>query len=77
MEADGGEVNPTERADTFCPPDLQRFAELYGNQRELLEAAVAWAESHQDAPGPRGEGGFYAGYFRDLDGNKLNAFCVS
>jgi len=27
------------------------------------------------APGPRGEG-FYAGYFRDLDGNKLNAFCM-
>lgn len=25
--------------------------------------------------GPRGEG-FYAGYFRDLDGNKLNAFCM-
>jgi len=26
-------------------------------------------------PGLRGEiGGFYAGYFRDLDGNKLNAF---
>ncbi len=26
-------------------------------------------------PGPRGEiPGFYAGYFRDLDGNKLNAF---
>jgi catechol 2,3-dioxygenase-like lactoylglutathione lyase family enzyme len=24
--------------------------------------------------GPRGEG-FYAGYFRDLDGNKLNVFC--
>jgi hypothetical protein len=23
--------------------------------------------------GPRGDG-FYAGYFRDLDGNKLNAF---
>jgi catechol 2,3-dioxygenase-like lactoylglutathione lyase family enzyme len=27
------------------------------------------------APGPRGEG-FYAGYFRDLDGNKLNFFCM-
>ena len=27
----------------------------------------------EGAPGPRG-GGFYAGYFRDLDGNKLNAF---
>ncbi|MBT8142350.1 MAG: VOC family protein [Gammaproteobacteria bacterium] len=25
--------------------------------------------------GPRGEN-FYAGYFRDLDGNKLNAFCM-
>ncbi|WP_166425996.1 VOC family protein [Paraglaciecola sp. 20A4] len=22
------------------------------------------------------ESGFYAGYFRDLDGNKLNAFCI-
>ena len=27
----------------------------------------------EGAPGPRG-GGFYAGYFRDLDGNKLNAY---
>ena len=26
-------------------------------------------------PGPR-VGPFYAGYFRDLDGNKLNAFCM-
>ena len=25
--------------------------------------------------GPRGEA-FYAGYFRDLDGSKLNAFCT-
>jgi catechol 2,3-dioxygenase-like lactoylglutathione lyase family enzyme len=29
----------------------------------------------EGAAGPRGEG-FYAGYFRDLDGNKLNVFCV-
>ena len=27
----------------------------------------------EGAPGPRTEG-FYAGYFRDLDGNKLNVF---
>ncbi|MBA4355008.1 MAG: glyoxalase [Novosphingobium sp.] len=27
-------------------------------------------------PGPRGDGGFYAAYFRDLDGNKLNAFVM-
>ena len=29
----------------------------------------------EGAAGPRGEG-FYAGYFRDLDGNKLNVFCT-
>ena len=30
----------------------------------------------EGAPGPRGDN-FYAGYFRDLDGNKLNAFCMT
>lgn len=30
----------------------------------------------EGAPGPRFDN-FYAGYFRDLDGNKLNAFCVT
>ena len=29
----------------------------------------------EGAPGDRG-GGFYAGYFRDPDGNKLNAFVM-
>jgi predicted lactoylglutathione lyase len=29
----------------------------------------------EGAPGPRGDG-FYAAYFRDLDGNKLNAFFI-
>lgn len=28
----------------------------------------------EGAPGPRGDTGFYAAYFRDLDGNKLNCF---
>jgi len=31
--------------------------------------------SDEGAPGVRG-GGFYAAYFRDPDGNKLNAFCM-
>jgi catechol 2,3-dioxygenase-like lactoylglutathione lyase family enzyme len=31
----------------------------------------------EGAPGPRGTSGFYAAYFRDLDGNKLNCFCYS
>lgn len=42
----------------------------------LHAKALALGGSDEGAPGSRG-GGFYAGYFRDLDGNKLNAFCMS
>lgn len=38
-------------------------------------AALAAGGADEGAPGPRGDG-FYAGYFRDLDGNKLNAFTM-
>jgi predicted lactoylglutathione lyase len=41
----------------------------------LHEKALQLGGSNEGAPGPRGEG-FYAGYFRDLDGNKLNFFCT-
>ncbi len=37
--------------------------------------AMELGGADEGAPGPRGDSGFYAGYFRDLDGNKLNAFC--
>ncbi len=36
--------------------------------------ALALGGQDEGAAGPRGEG-FYAGYFRDPDGNKLNVFC--
>jgi predicted lactoylglutathione lyase len=39
----------------------------------LHKKALELGAADEGAPGPRGEG-FYAGYFRDLDGNKLNAF---
>jgi predicted lactoylglutathione lyase len=39
----------------------------------LYKKALALGGKDEGAPGPRGDG-FYAGYFRDLDGNKLNAF---
>ena len=39
----------------------------------LYNKAIELGAKDEGAPGPRGEG-FYAGYFRDLDGNKLNAF---
>ena len=41
--------------------------------------ALELGGSNEGDPGFRPEGnssGFYAGYFRDLDGNKLNAFCM-
>lgn len=37
--------------------------------------ALALGGTDEGAVGPRGDG-FYAGYFRDLDGNKLDVFCL-
>ena len=39
----------------------------------LYKKAMELGATDEGAPGPRFEG-FYVGYFRDLDGNKLNAF---
>lgn len=41
----------------------------------LHEIALAHGGTDEGAPGPRGDS-FYAGYFRDPDGNKLNAFLI-
>ena len=41
----------------------------------LYDIAMANGATDEGAPGPRGEG-FYAGYVRDPDGNKLNAFVM-
>ena len=50
------------------------------NNRDKVDAlynkAIELGGSDEGAPGPRGDSGFYAAYFRDLDGNKLNAFCM-
>ena len=43
--------------------------------RRLYEIALANGGSDEGAPGPRVQG-FYAAYFRDPDGNKLNAFVM-
>jgi len=40
---------------------------------KIHRKALELGGKDEGAPGPRGDG-FYAGYFRDLDGNKLNAF---
>jgi catechol 2,3-dioxygenase-like lactoylglutathione lyase family enzyme len=40
----------------------------------VYQKALALGGTDEGPAGPRGTG-FYAGYFRDLDGNKLNVFC--
>jgi len=42
----------------------------------LHEIAMANGGTCEGPPGPRGDG-FYAAYFRDPDGNKLNAFMMT
>jgi predicted lactoylglutathione lyase len=44
--------------------------------KAIYDKALALGGTDEGPPGPRGGGGFYAAYFRDLDGNKLNAFCM-
>jgi predicted lactoylglutathione lyase len=41
----------------------------------IHKKALELGGKDEGAPGPRGDG-FYASYFRDLDGHKLNAFFV-
>lgn len=43
--------------------------------QRLYDIALAHGGTCEGAPGLRG-GGFYAAYFRDPDGNKLNAFVM-
>ncbi len=43
----------------------------------LYDIAMAHGGSDEGTPGPRGDDGFYAAYFRDPDGNKLNAFVMN
>ena len=41
----------------------------------FYKKAISLGAKDEGKPGPRGDSGFYAAYFRDLDGNKLNVFC--
>lgn len=50
------------------------------SSREMVDRVYAKAielgAKDEGAAGPRGDSGFYAGYFRDPDGNKLNVFFI-
>ena len=43
----------------------------------LYKRALELGAADEGASGPRGIPGFYAGYFRDPDGNKLNFYCFT
>lgn len=43
---------------------------------KVYDKAIELGATDEGQAGPRGEQ-FYAGYFRDLDGNKLNVFCLT
>ena len=42
----------------------------------MYKKAMELGATDEGAAGPRGEG-FYAGYFRDFDGNKMNFYCMT
>ena len=44
---------------------------------KLYAKAIELGGKDEGEPGTRGDGAFYIGYFRDLDGNKLNFFCMN
>lgn len=50
-------------------------AESPDQVHEIYKAALEAGGSDEGEPGERGPG-IYAGYFRDLDGNKLNAISM-
>lgn len=51
---------------------------LKADNREQVDAVhkkcLELGGTDEGKPGPRGDHGFYGGYFRDLDGNKLNVY---
>lgn len=41
----------------------------------VYRKAIELGGKDEGPAGPRGDSGMYAGYFRDLDGNKLSVYC--
>ncbi len=55
------------------------LAKTQDEVKATYDAAIKAGATCEGEPGFRGDPsmGFYAAYFRDLDGNKLNAFCMT
>ena len=44
--------------------------------KQIYAKALSLGATDEGAPGPRGDRGFYASYFRDLDGNKICVYIM-
>jgi len=53
------------------------IADNVAHVNAVYDCAIGLGAVNEGKPGPRGDSGFYAAYFRDLDGNKLNIHCMS
>ena len=59
-------------------PMLALLATSPNEVRAVYDRAMALGATDEGRPGPRNYSpNFYAAYFRDIDGNKLNVFCFS
>ena len=68
---DGGA--PSVGNGTMVAPQAKDAAKV----KCIYDMAISMGGTCEGPPGPRGESGFYAAYFRDLDSHKLNAFCMA
>ena len=63
------------RARAALPALAEALKDVAPLVRKMAAAALANGGSCEGPPGLR-PNGFYAAYYRDPDGNKLNAFCI-
>ena len=63
--------------DQYAQKSRESKEQARAADQRFMQLALSLGGTDEGPPGPRGEGGFYAGYFRDLDGNKLNVFCMT
>lgn len=54
MASDQGRHRPQARADAFCPPSLNAYLDVHGNDVSLLEEVVDWVVAHEAAQAPNG-----------------------
>ncbi len=79
MDSTGFSILKPFNGETATPGNGNMAAIAAGSPelvQQLYHKAIELGGLCEGEPGDRGNG-FYAAYFRDLDGNKLNAYCMT